>query len=265
MSNAELHTLTGAYALHALSDTERVDFERHLGDCAACAVEVRELSETATRLGLAVAETPPRGLRDRVLREITTVRQESPSGAGRARSGGAAARGDSTTGRGAGSAGPGGRWPGYALAACLAAAVGFGGIAVWQYRAAQDARQEARASQQWNERMAQVLAAPDAKASSGTMKGGAKGTVVVSQSENRAVFMTSGMRQPPSGKVYQLWFDDHGTMRSAGLMNTRAASDAVLLDGPVDGASGIGITMEPAGGSAQPTSAPLTLMNFPAA
>ncbi|SCF85308.1 anti-sigma factor domain-containing protein [Streptomyces sp. Ncost-T10-10d] len=265
MSNAELHTLTGAYALHALSDTERVDFERHLGDCAACAVEVRELSETATRLGLAVAETSPRGLRDRVLREITTVRQESPSGAGRDRSGGTAARGDSTTGRGAGSTGLGGWWPRYALAACLAAAVGFGGIAVWQYRAAQDARQEARASQQWNERMAQVLAAPDAKASSGTMKDGTKGTVVVSQSENRAVFMTSGMRQPPSGKVYQLWFDDHGTMRSAGLMNTRAASDAVLLDGPVDGASGIGITMEPAGGSAQPTSAPLTLMNFPAA
>ncbi|MER5850869.1 anti-sigma factor [Streptomyces sp. NPDC002012] len=264
MSNAELHTLTGAYALHALSDTERVDFERHLGDCEACAVEVRELSETATRLGLAVAEPPPRGLRDRVLREITTVRQESPSGAGRDRSG-AAAQGDSTTGRGAGSTGLGGRWPRYALAACLAAAVGFGGIAVWQYRAAQDARQEARAAQQRNEQLARVLAAPDARASSGTMKGGAKGTVVVSQSENRAVFMTSGMRQPPGGKVYQLWFDDHGTMRSAGLMNTPAASGAVLLDGPVDGASGIGITVEPAGGSAQPTSAPLTLMNFPAA
>ncbi|MFJ1545530.1 anti-sigma factor domain-containing protein, partial [Streptomyces sp. NPDC088246] len=248
MSDAELHTLTGAYALHALPDTERVDFERHLGDCEACAVEVRELSETATRLGLAVAGPPPRGLRDKVLREITTVRQESPSGAGRDRSG-AAARGHGSTGRG-------GRRPRYALAGCLAAAVGLGGIAVWQYRAAQYARQEARAAQQQNEQLAQVLAAPDARASSGTMKGAAKGTVVVSQSENRAVFMASGMRQPPGGTVYQLWFDDHGSMRSAGLMNTRAASDAVLLDGPVDGASGIGITVEPAGGSAQPTSVP---------
>lgn len=83
MSNAELHTLTGAYALQALPEAERRDFERHLGDCEACAVEVRELSETATRLGLAVARTPPPELRERVLREITDVRQDSPSGAGR--------------------------------------------------------------------------------------------------------------------------------------------------------------------------------------
>ncbi|MER6105907.1 anti-sigma factor [Streptomyces sp. NPDC001832] len=248
MSDAELHTLTGAYALHALPDTEQRKFERHLGDCEACAVEVRELSETATRLGLAVATAPQPELRDRVLREIATVRQESPSDARRARG-----------------PGWGGRWPKFALAACLAAVVGFGGIAVRQDRAAQDARQEARVARQQNEQMTRVLAAPDAKASSSTMKGGAKGTVVVSQSENRAVFMTSGMRQPPSGKVYQLWFDDRGTMRSAGLMDSTATSGAKLLDGPVDGASGMGITVEPAGGSAQPTSAPLARMNFPAA
>ena len=53
MSTAELHTLTGAYALHALPEDERVAFERHLGACEACAQEVRELSATAARLGLA--------------------------------------------------------------------------------------------------------------------------------------------------------------------------------------------------------------------
>lgn len=52
-------------------------------------------------------------------------------------------------------------------------------------------------------------------------------------------------------------------MRSAGLMNRAATSGTVLLDGPVDGASAIGITVEPAGGSAQPTSAPLALLTFP--
>jgi anti-sigma factor RsiW len=34
---ADLHTLTGAYVLHALSESERAAFERHLADCAACA------------------------------------------------------------------------------------------------------------------------------------------------------------------------------------------------------------------------------------
>lgn len=65
--------------------------------------------------------------------------------------------------------------------------------------------------------------------------------------------------------MYQLWFDDRGTMRSAGLIDRAATSDTALLDGPVDGASGMGITVEPAGGSTQPTSAPLALLTFPTA
>ncbi|MET8397922.1 anti-sigma factor [Streptomyces sp900116325] len=249
MSGAEPHTLTGAYALHALPDAERVKFERHLDDCEACAVEVRELSETATRLGLAVSTAAPRELRDRVLREITGVRQESPSHGGRSRSGLSARRA--------------GRWPKFALAAALAAAAGFGGIAVWQNQVARDAQQETYRTQQRSEQVAQVLAAPDARTRSGALKGGAKGTVVVSRSENRAVFVTSGLAPPPSGKVYQLWFDDRGTMRSAGLIDPAAPNDTALLDGPVDGASGMGITVEPAGGSTQPTSAPLALLTFP--
>ncbi|WP_392669164.1 anti-sigma factor domain-containing protein [Streptomyces sp. LN785] len=251
MSNAELHTLTGAYALYALPDTERAEFERHLGDCEACALEVRELSETATRLGLAVSVSPSRELRDRVLREITTVRQVAPSNGRPTRAGAAAGRT--------------GRWSKLALAACLAAAAGFGGVAVWQHQVAQDARQQADRAERQSEQLAQVLSAPDAKARSSVLTGGAKGTVVVSQSRNRAVFVASGMQPPPSGKVYQLWFDDDGSMRSAGLMNRAATDSTVLLDGPVDGASGMGITVEPAGGSAQPTSAPLALLTFPTA
>lgn len=163
-------------------------------------------------------------------------------------------------------AGPGGGRM-FALAASLAAAAAFGGVAAWQNQVAQDARQEARAAQEANTRLVQVLAAPDAQSRSGTLEDGATGTVVVSESQDRAVFLASGLAEAPGGKVYQLWFDDGGTMRSAGLM--RASGDspttyATLLDGPVDGATGMGVTVEPAGGSAQPTSAPLALMSLPA-
>ncbi|MDJ1642148.1 anti-sigma factor [Streptomyces pakalii] len=250
MSTAELHTLTGAYALHALPESEQRAFERHLEDCEACTQEVRELSATAARLGLAVAEPSPRDLRERVLREITTVRQEAPAHGRRERTGG---RGRT------------GRWYGYALAACVAAAAAFGGVAVWQNQLAQDARQEANQAQRQNEQLAQVLSASDAKTSSSELTGGARGTVVVSQSQNRAVFLASNMAPPPSGKVYQIWFNDEGTMRSAGLMDPKASDDAVLLNGPVDQASGMGITVEPAGGSAEPTSDPVALMDFPTA
>ncbi|MGW0668882.1 anti-sigma factor [Streptomyces sp. NPDC002746] len=259
MSNAGLHTLTGAYALHALPETERREFERHLGDCEACSVEVRELSETATRLGLAVSATPSRDLRERVLLEITTVRQEPPSSGHRARSGGTAAR------NGAARAG---RWSKFALAACLAAAAGLGGVAVWQNQEAQDARSEARASEQRSAQVAEVISAPDARTDSTTLSDGAKGTVVVSRSQDRAVFLASGLPEAPGGKVYQLWYEDSGTMRSAGLMQATGPSSttyATLLDGPVDNATGMGITVEPAGGSEQPTSTPLALMKLPPA
>ncbi|MCX5396008.1 anti-sigma factor [Streptomyces sp. NBC_00102] len=252
MSTAELHTLTGAYALHALPEDERRAFERHLAECEACGQEVAELSATASRLALAVAAAPPRGMRDEVLRRIATVRQEAP--------------GHGVPGRVTGSA-PGrtGRWSRWALAACIAAAAALGGVALWQSQVARGAQQEADRAHRQNESVARVLSAPDARTAPGRPAAGGRGTVVVSASVNRAVFLASGMAPPPRGKVYQLWFADGGTMRPAGLMDPDAADGSVLMDGPVDRATGVGITVEPAGGSARPTSEPLALMAFPAA
>ena len=247
-STAELHTLTGAYALHALAPDERAEFERHLGVCPACAQEVRELAATTTRLGLAVAVTPPPELKERVLRRIAAERQEPPRVSRESRGGGGA---------------KGRALSRFALAACLAAAAGFGGIAVWQHQEAQDARARASASQQRSEELAAVLAAPDARIRTGGLTDGATGTVVVSKARDKAAFIATGLPKPPGGKVYQLWFNDDGTMRDAGLLDPSVTSDSVLMAGAVGEASGMGITVEPAGGSPQPTSDPLALMNFP--
>ncbi|MEV8568743.1 anti-sigma factor [Streptomyces sp. NPDC051322] len=249
MMTADLHTLTGAYALHALEPEERAEFEQHLRDCPACTQEVRELLATAARLGLTMTVTPPPALKAEVLRRIATERQEPPLVAHQPRVG---------TGR------RGRTLSRFALAACLAAAVGFGGIAVWQHQEANDARAGAQRSQQQAAALAAVLAAPDARITSGKLTDGATGTVVVSHSRNKAAFLASGLPKPPSGKVYQLWFNDDGTMRSAGLLKSSAPSAGVLLEGAVKKARGVGITVEPAGGSASPTTDPLALINLPA-
>lgn len=254
MTGAELHTLTGAYAVHALPDAEREEFERHLAACPPCAQEVQELAATAQRLGLAVAAVPPPELREHVLRRITTVRQEPPK----------LTRGRRPGGGGAGR--PARALPRFALAACLAAAAAFGGVAVWQYESAQDAHRQAVQSRQQTAELAQVLTAPDAKRTRGSaLPHGARGSVVVSHDRDRAAFLASGMAEPPRGKVYQLWFADGDRMRPAGLLEGSGRSDAVLMDGPVGHASAMGITVEPAGGSRQPTSAPLALMKLPKA
>ncbi|MCA1221176.1 anti-sigma factor [Streptomyces sp. 8L] len=249
MTTADLHTLTGAYALHALAPDESAEFERHLLACDACAQEVAELSATAGRLGLAVSAVPPDMLKERVMRLVATERQLPPAVRETGRPGAGVQRHRTLT-----------RW---ALAVCVAAAAGLGGIAVWQHQEAQDARAQAQAAQDGSRRLAAVLSAPDARTVAGKLNDGASGTVVVSRSQNRAAFIASGLPKPPDGKVYQLWYDDTGTMRSAGLITSPSASQAVLLTGHIGKASGMGITVEPAGGSTSPTSNPLALMKFP--
>nr|WP_237528317.1 MULTISPECIES: anti-sigma factor [unclassified Streptomyces] len=250
-----MHTLTGAYAADALDDAERARFEEHLALCPSCDQEVRELTATVARLALASAVAPRAALKDEVLRRVATVRQDVPD----------PRRGTETPPGPAPHRGRGvHRW---ALAACLAAVVGLGGTAVWQHQRAEDARDQARQVQEQTREQAQelaaVLAAPDARTRTGGLTDGARGTVVASRSLDKAVFIADGMAPPPKGKVYQLWFDDGGSMRSAGLMDPDRSAATVLMRGGIGKATGMGITVEPAGGSDEPTSSPVALMELP--
>ncbi|MEU6807558.1 anti-sigma factor [Streptomyces sp. NPDC046831] len=248
MTTMDVHSMTGAYALHALPDAEREAFEGHLTQCEVCEEEVAEFSATAARLALAASVPARPAMREQVLNRIATVRQVPPRAAPLRRVRRGVPRGRGLV-----------RW---ALAASVAAAAAFGGTAVWQYERAQDAHDRAARAQGHAEDLAGVLTAPDAKSRSARVAGGA-GTLVVSASRDRAVFVGSGMAAPPRGKVYQLWFADGGKMRSAGLMDADRGSQAVLMQGAVDGASGVGITVEPAGGSKEPTSTPVALLDVP--
>ncbi|MCP3819718.1 anti-sigma factor [Streptomyces sp. A3M-1-3] len=246
MSGADLHTATGAYALHALPENERREFEKHLATCDACAQEVAELSAAAARLGRAMAVTPPAEFKDRVLERVAATRQEHPlltrERPRRAR-----------------------RWmPRVVLAACVAAAAAFGGVAVWQHQEADSARTAVQQAEQREAAVADVLAAPDTKVLTQKLADGATVSVALSRSQDAAAFIASGMPQLPAGKVYELWFSDDGTFRPAGLLSGAAGQQLRLLDGPVGEATGVGVTVEPEGGSPQPTSPPLGWISLPA-
>jgi anti-sigma-K factor RskA len=105
----------------------------------------------------------------------------------------------------------------------------------------------------------QVLDAPDATRTSKSFPGGATATIVRSPTLGRAVIVTSKMPAAPEGKVYQLWLQDaSGHMSSAGVMPA-AGDQVVVLQGDARAATAAGISVEPAGGSAQPTSDPIAL------
>ena len=77
MTNEDLHELTAAYALEALSADERREFELHLSDCERCRVELAALSKTVGALAYAVeGPVPPGELRDRIL---AAAREDPPN------------------------------------------------------------------------------------------------------------------------------------------------------------------------------------------
>jgi anti-sigma-K factor RskA len=109
----------------------------------------------------------------------------------------------------------------------------------------------------------QVLRADDAQRQQKTIDG-AHATIVRSASLGQAVLIADKMPDAPTGKDYQLWLDIPGQgMVSAGLMPRDAKQPVtVLLKGDARKAVGAGITVEPAGGSAKPTTQPIALFMF---
>src|SRR5947209_13894762 len=72
----DVHELTAAYALDALSDEERDTYESHLAQCEQCRAELVGFSETTAALALAAPPVaPPARLRPAILREAAAERE----------------------------------------------------------------------------------------------------------------------------------------------------------------------------------------------
>ncbi|MFJ1706282.1 anti-sigma factor domain-containing protein [Kitasatospora sp. NPDC088346] len=251
MTSPDQHALSGAYAAHALEGPEREAFETHLRHCESCADEVADFAATLARLAAAEATAAPPAMEERTMAAIHTVRQlpaaDPPAAAAPAPP--RTRRLPGTTTR---------RWAAVGLAASLALTAVVGAIAVDQHDQADRAQAQTEQLRGEQARFAALLTAPDARTRTATAAGGSgNGTVVWSESRNEAGFLATGLPPLGAGSAYQLWYDDSGTARPAGLLH--GSDGALLLDGPIDGAGGIGVTVEPATGSARPTSTPVLL------
>ncbi|MFE6225933.1 anti-sigma factor domain-containing protein [Streptomyces sp. NPDC057854] len=246
--HTDLHALVGAYALDALDGAEADAFTRHLDECEACRREVAEFRATTARLASAVAEEPPAALKQRTLDALDGVRQLPPrlNSAHVTRSLAERLRRKALL---------------LGLAASLVAAASFAGLAVWQHQEVRQAQEQTQRAQQNLETISGILAAPDSRTVHGRAANGALTTVVTSTRQNKAVFTATGLPEPAAGRTYQLWLQHGGTMRPAGLIHQ---DGTVLVDGDPADATALGLTLEPSGGSPQPTTAPLLLMNMPA-
>lgn len=90
------------------------------------------------------------------------------------------------------------------------------------------------------------------------------GTVASSRERDLVLFTLRDGRQLPTAKTYQLWFiGADGSARSAGLLPDAANADTTsLVAGSLGDAHRLGVTVEPAGGSRQPTTNPVMLVRL---
>lgn len=232
--SSDIHALSGAYALDALDPDERTEFEKHLADCAICRAEVDSLREAAAGMADLTEVAPPGSLRERVLADAAVVRPLPPlvDRARRRR-----------------------RWGAF-LAAAAAIVVLAGGAVAWHPWDRPSSSEQLSA-------VDRVAQAPDAERSSHSLPGGGTVTVYRSVRLDRAAVVVKNLPALPDGKVYEMWLQDRaGSMEPAGTVPAGVTSGEMVLEGSAASAVGAGVTVEPAGGSPEPTSDPVAVLAF---
>lgn len=228
----ELHELAAPYAIGALDPSESAEFEHHIGDCARCRREVADLSGVVEELAQADAVAPPSELRSRVLDEIARTPQSAspPDTAAetvldltRART----RRADRRSGS-------------LVLAAAAAFVFLIGGAAALLTLTDRDDAYDS------------VVAAADART---LQLDGEVGTVTVVYSADldRVGVLSTDLPDPGEGKTYELWLVVDGGVAPAGLFTPADGEVRDVLSVEDVETQGFGISIEPVGGSDQPT------------
>ncbi len=211
--------LLAAYALDAVYDDERAQVEKHLQECSRCVDELQTYAETTVWMSEGLQTAPPPRLRGRLLKQVA---QEA-----------AVVRPMRRTRRPA-------QWLAGVAAAGLIAAGGWG---IW---AALD--EDLSPTQQ-------VVQAADAVQHEASVDGHTL-TVVTSQEQERAVLLSTDLPDLQDGQVYQAWFmRSDGAIDSAGVVPDPGA-DAELSGDP-RGSTALALSVEPEGGSQQPSTEPI--------
>jgi hypothetical protein len=240
--------LAAAWALDALDDAEREAYEERLRSHPEERADADALRETASLLGPAVQ--PPARLRSSVLDAIAATPQETHGhtapppvldlDVARSRR---AHRQESTRRPS--------RWSMLVAAAGIvvaAAGVGVGVSSRSEQPPPVSAEQAAR------QQVANLLSSPGAVVSTVAATGG--GTATLVRADGRLGVLTTGLPAAGDGRGYQLWLATGDTISSAGMIAVgTGGGSATVVD--AGSSNGVGISVEPAHGSQQPTTTPV--------
>lgn len=260
----DAHLLSGAYALDAVTQEEAQLVESAMVDSEELRSEIVGLADTAVAIGLAVQPVaPPRALRASILDAIQSLPQEAPEAETPQRIPvesaapqripvesqpapvtATAAVGNHVVGRRRRRR----RRPMVLLALAAVAVLLFGGGFLVQ-RTLLESQSEYMA----------ITAAPDVHTVAAKVEGGGTATVSWSRSEHRTAVELNGVTAP-AGKVLQLWSLRGETVTSAGLYEN--GERYTLISGTPSSGESLAVSVEPDGGSVQPTSTPIVAVKL---
>ncbi len=232
MSGIDIHQLAAAYALDAVDERERAEFEAHYPTCPVCRPEVAGFRETLSQVAASVASAPPTSLKASVMEEIGTTRQLSPL------------LPDSVVNLATHRQ----RRQTMQRAVTVAAAlllIATGAFIVGRRSTGDDYAKAA----------ASVIGRPDTRITTLDGTGSGSFRVAWSPSAGRIVVMGDGLAEPGPGKAYELWLVDDSGAHAVRLLD-KAKDQQVRRVVPIEGSpKQWAITVEPEGGVDKATGA----------
>lgn len=220
--------LVAAFVLGAIPPDELAEVTDHIYSCPACLEEVRAHTGVIEELELTIGPVPlSSGFADGVLaraRRNEPAPPESPEPAGAQIL----------------------PFKPRVLAGALAAAAVIIGVLGAGYL---DARSDLERSRQ----VISVFTADRGVELAGT--GDSKGHMV--PTKNGALFVAARLPEPPDGRTYQLWALRNEEPSSLGTFDVEEGEAVVRIENPVEGFDAMAVTIEPAGGSEEPSTPPV--------
>jgi anti-sigma-K factor RskA len=230
-----------AYALGALDADETAALEAHLRTCDSCPAELAAYRAVGDVLLTAVPpKHPPEKLRQNL------------------------------QGRLSGAPKPHRSWPSFsfgqlALAAAVILLVALNTLSLIELREFQRQQEQFARQIQTEQTAFAMLAYPDTK-SIPISGSNVTGTLLLDKDHNAAVLVTWNLPPIAEDQTYQIWLiDPNGKRTSAGLFRPETeqpTSQSIFSTQAISSFTGIGVTVEPAGGSSQPTGTRIFKVDF---
>jgi len=108
------------------------------------------------------------------------------------------------------------------------------------------------------DQLASIIAAPDVTTLVSEMAGGGTATLIASESQGLSAMVFDDLTPLEAELAYQLWYITDGVPVPAGLVEVSTDGPTVqVLQGTFEAGTVVGVTVEPASGSEQPTTEPI--------